>query len=168
MSELAADTLKLGERVQGRDVILSLAPAASRWSLRARDAGVLAGVCGMQLPARIGWAAGGIAMLGPDEWYAVLPAGQTVPAGENAAVSVVDVSSRSVGICVEGEGAAALLMTGCPLDLAQFAVGRATRTLYETVEIILLRHSETLFHVEVWRSFAPWLWGSLASAATER
>ena len=59
MSELAADTLMLGERLEGRDVILSLAPAASRWSLRARDKGVLAGVCGMKLPAKIGWAAGG-------------------------------------------------------------------------------------------------------------
>ena len=168
MSELAADTLMLGERLEGRDVILSLAPAASRWSLRARDKGVLAGVCGMKLPAKIGWAAGGVAMLGPDEWYAVLPAGQNVPAGDNAAVSVVDVSSRSVGIRVEGEGAAELLMTGCSLDLTHFAVGRATRTLYETVEIILIRHSETLFHIEVWRSFAPWLWGSLAAGLAER
>jgi len=168
MSELAADTLKLGERVQGRDVILSLAPPASRWSLRARDAAGLAKVCALKLPSKIGATAGGVAMLGPDEWYAVLPDGQTVPAGDNAAVSVVDISSRSVGIRVEGEGAAELLVTGCPLDLTHFAVGRATRTIYETVEIILMRTGDTSFHIEVWRSFAPWLWGSLAGVATER
>ena len=168
MSELAADTLMLGERVEGRDVILSLAAPTSRWSLRARNAGDLAKVCGMQMPAKIGDTAGGVAMLGPDEWYAVLPAGQIVPAGDNAAVSVVDVSSRSVGIRVEGEGAAELLMTGCPLDLTHFAVGRVTRTIYETVEIILMRTGDTSFHIEVWRSFAPWLWGSLAAALAER
>ena len=131
MSELGADTLMLGEHFQGRDVSLSLAAPATRWSLRARDAAVLAGVCGLKLPAKIGDVVanevGSVAMLGPDEWYAVLPAGQTVPAGDNAAVSVVDVSSRSVGLRIEGAGAAELLMTGCPLDLARMAPGRATR-----------------------------------------
>ena len=167
MSELAADTLMPGEHLQGKDVSLSLAPPASRWSLRARDAAVLAGVCGLKLPAKIGDVVGGVAMLGPDEWYAVLAAGQTVPAGDNAAVSVVDVSSRSTGLRIEGAGAAELLMTGCPLDLARMAPGRATRTIYETVEIIVIRHGETEFHIEVWRSFAAWLWGALAAALSE-
>ena len=46
-----------------------------------------------------------------------------------------------------------------------FPVGRATRTLFETVEIIVWRQSATRFRVETWRSFAPWLWDALNLAA---
>jgi len=56
-------------------------------------------------------------------------------------------------------------MAGCPLDLNQFAVGRATRTIYETVEIIILREAEDRFHVEVWRSFSEWLWTAMTTVA---
>jgi sarcosine oxidase subunit gamma len=57
-------------------------------------------------------------------------------------------------------------MSGCPLDLDRFVVGRATRTIYETVEIILIRETEDRFHVEVWRSFASWLWTALTTTAS--
>jgi len=89
------------------------------------------------------------------------------PGGEDflLPVSIVDVSSRAIGIIVEGPNAAALIGAGCPLDLARMAPGRATRTLFETVEIILIRTSETRFHIEVWRSFAPWLFGALSAAS---
>jgi sarcosine oxidase, subunit gamma len=66
---------------------------------------------------------------------------------------------------VEGPRSAEILNAGCPLDLDRFAVGRATRTIFETVEIVLLRLSEDRFHVEVWRSFAPWMWTALTTAA---
>jgi sarcosine oxidase subunit gamma len=56
-------------------------------------------------------------------------------------------------------------MAGCPLDLDGFATGRATRTIFETVEIILLRKDKVLFEVEVWRSFAPWLKAALEAAS---
>jgi hypothetical protein len=59
-----------------------------------------------------------------------------------------------VVIRVEGAGAARTVASGCPLDVERFAVGRATRTVYETVEVILWRESETTFRVFVWRSFA--------------
>jgi len=61
-----------------------------------------------------------------------------------------------------GPGAVAALMRGCPLDLGQFTPGRATRTLFETVEIQIWMLAPDAFHVEVWRSFAPWLWHSIA------
>jgi sarcosine oxidase subunit gamma len=75
---------------------------------------------------------------------------------------VVDVSSRAVGFALTGPGAVAALMRGCTLDLARFAPGRATRTVFETVEIQVWMIAPETFHVEVWRSFAPWLWHSLA------
>jgi sarcosine oxidase, subunit gamma len=81
-------------------------------------------------------------------------------------LAVTDVSERAVCLIVEGARAAEVLMSGCPLDLELFAAGRATRTVYETVEIILIREADDCFHVEVWRSFAPWLWTALTTAAT--
>ena len=163
---IAATDLAVGaEPLAGRNVRLSLAPSAARYSLRARDAALLSAVIGRALPARIGEMVEGIACLGPDEWLALLPAGGGL--GEEQAVSVVDISDRALGFVLEGRGAAAAIASGCPLDLERFAVGRATRTLFETVEIVLFREDETRFRVEVWRSFAPWLWHALAAVIAE-
>lgn len=151
--------------VAGARVVIAPAADLTRYSLRGRDVAVLGAVVGRELPSVIGGCISGIARLGPDEFYALLPAGEVLPLGEGQPLSIVDVSSRAVGIIVEGQGAAELIMSGCPLDLDRMAPGRATRTIYETAEIILLRESDTRFHIEVWRSFAPWLWQSLALAA---
>lgn len=142
-------------------VTLTLEPPASRWSLRARTAEALGAVIGRAVPTRIGETLDGIACLGPDEWLADLPAGTVVPDGAGQPVSVVDVSARSVVIRVEGASAARVLCSGCPLDLERFAVGRATRTVFETVEVIVWREQADMFRVFMWRSFAPWLWHAL-------
>lgn len=146
---------------------VTLAPveAQARYSLRARDAGLLAETLGRALPARIGEVLDDVIRLGPDEWLALLPAGTALPTGAGLPLSVVDVSARAVGFSVEGPGAAALVATGCPLDIERMAVGRATRTLFETVEIVLWRQSETRFRIDCWRSFAPWLWAALVAGA---
>jgi sarcosine oxidase, subunit gamma len=164
MAVSAAD-LKLGiAPVEGTGVRLSLALDLVRYSMRARDPAVLEGVLGHDVPKRIGDTSDGIICLGPDEWYVILPDNFDLPRGEGLAVSVVDVSSRAVGFVLEGPGALAVLASGCPLDLARIAPGRATRTLFETVEIVIWRESETRWHIEVWRSFAPWLWHALLAA----
>lgn len=152
------------QAVTASGVALTLEAPASRWSLRARTAQALSGVIGGAVPARIGETLDGIACLGPDEWLADLPAGTALPDGAGQPVSVVDISARGVVIRVEGAGAATVLSSGCPLDLDRFAVGRATRTVFETVEVILWRESATVFRVFVWRSFAPWLWHALKAA----
>ena len=59
--------------------------------------------------------------------------------------------------------AAEILMSGCPLDLERMAVGRGTRTIYETVEIVVIKRGAARFHIEVWRSFAPWLRAALVA-----
>jgi sarcosine oxidase subunit gamma len=162
---VSAAELKLGtEPVEGAGVRLSHAQPKARYSLRARDAKVLADVIGRALPGKIGDTAGGIACLGPDEWYALLPAGTDLPRGEGLAVSVVEVSSRALGLVLEGPGALAVLSSGCPLDLAKMGVGRATRTVFETVEVVIWREAEDRWHVEVWRSFATWLWHAFLAA----
>jgi sarcosine oxidase, subunit gamma len=165
MAVSAANLMLGSEPVEAAGVRLSLASDLVRYSLRARDPAVLEGVLGRTLPTRIGDTEDGIACLGPDEWYVVLPDSFDLPRGEGLPVSVVDVSSRALGFVVEGPRAVELITSGCPLDVAKFPIGRATRTVFETVEIVVWRTGETRFHIEVWRSFAPWLWHALAAAA---
>lgn len=146
---------------------IAWASPVRRYSLRARDQAVLGAVIGHALPAKIGETEGGIACLGPDEFYARLPADAILPDGAGQPVSVVDISARAVGIVLEGDRAIDILAAGCPLDIANWPVGRTSRTIFETVEIIVTREAETRWHVEVWRSFAPWLWAALSKAAAD-
>ena len=134
-------------------VTISLASPLARFSLRARDPAALEALLGRKVPARIGAMEGEIACLGPDEWLLRCAEGTAVPMGEGLALAITEVSERAICLIVEGPRAAELVMTGCPLDLDRFATGRATRTIFETVEIILVRSGEHRFEVEVWRSF---------------
>lgn len=155
------------EAFAGTSVAIALAPPMARFSLRARQAQALETVLGIKLPKRIGETEGGAACLGPDEWLLRAPAGTTLALGAGLPVAITEVSERSVCLIVEGARAAEVVAAGCPLDLDRFALGRATRTVFETVEIILLRTGETRFEVEVWRSFAPWLRTALETAAEQ-
>jgi sarcosine oxidase subunit gamma len=157
---------------------LSEAPPAMRFVLRGGEAVRVA--CGMvfgaEPPSELGPAGegGGRAALwlGPDEW--LLIAADAADIGgvlesvlEGTAHSLVDVSHRQIGLIASGPAVARVLNAGCPLDLDPhaFPVGMATRTLFDKVEIVLWRRAETTFHVEVWRSFALYVVGSLAEAA---
>ena len=143
---------------------MTLVPAAKRYSLRGTAAD-LQGLMPINLPTKIGdvsdSGAGLAVMLGPDEWL-LIGAVSVDSAGQ--AVSITEITERQIGLAIEGPRAAELLMSGCPLDLERMATGRGTRTIYETVEIVVIKHSDTRFRVEVWRSFAPWLWAALAAA----
>ncbi len=161
-----SDGFALGDVVALPDVSISAAEPMRRYSLRARDPAMLAAVIARALPARIGQTEGGIACLGPDEFYARLPLDALLPDGVGQPVSIVDISARALGISLEGERAIDVLAAGCPLDLASWPVGRTSRTIFETVEIIVTREAEARWHVEVWRSFAPWLWKALSAAAS--
>jgi sarcosine oxidase subunit gamma len=153
-------------------VRLEAAPPAARFVLRGPDslAAGLADAFGA-VPLDLNRAAtsrGRAALkLGPDEWLLVAP-------GEDAAAlfaaieaalagtarSLVDVSHRQTGIVVAGPGAALALNGANPLDLdaAAFPVGMATRTILDKAEIVLWRQADDRFHIEVWRSFAPYVW----------
>ncbi len=81
--------------------------------------------------------------------------------------SLVDVSHRQTGLVVNGAAAARALSAGCPLDLhlSAFPIGMATRTIFDKAEIVLWRRVASAWHVEVWRSFAPYLVAALTEAA---
>ena len=162
-----------------RFTLLEATPA-TRFILRGPEAVRVA--CGMvfgaDLPSRLGSAgegAGRAALwLGPDEWLLIADAADAANIEsvlesvlEGTAHSLVDVSHRQIGLVATGPGAARVLNAGCPLDLdlMAFPVGFATRTLFDKVEIVLWRRAEATFQLEVWRSFAPHLVGSLAEAA---
>jgi sarcosine oxidase, subunit gamma len=159
---------------------LSEAPPAARFILRGAEAVRVA--CGMvfgaEPPSRLGSAGEGAERaalwLGPDEWLLVADGADAADIGgvlesvlEGTAHSLVDISHRQIGLIASGPAAARVLNAGCPLDLdlKVFPVGMATRTVFDKVEIVLWRRAETTFHVEIWRSFAPYLAGSLAEAA---
>jgi sarcosine oxidase subunit gamma len=162
-----------------RFALVEALPAA-RFILRGAEAVRVA--CGMAFgvepPSRLGPAGeseGRAALwLGPDEWLLIADGADAADIGamlesvlEGTAHSLVDVSHRQTALIASGPTAARVLNAGCPLDLdlKAFPVGFATRTLFDKVEIVLWRRAETTFHIEIWRSFAPFLVGSLAEAA---
>jgi len=135
---------------------------------------------GVALPRRrgaFGEARGRTAIwLGPDEWLLLAPdtAPEAVAAAIEAATagvphSLVDVSHRQLCIAVSGPQAATVLAAGCPLDLSleAFPVGTATRTVLAKAEVVLARTAADVFHIEVWRSFAAYVWHVLDEARRE-
>ena len=146
---------------------VALRPPVARYSLRARDADLLGRMIGRELPRGIGQISGGILRLGPDEWLWRAPAGTPMPDAPGEPVSIADVSERQIAIAVDGSRAVEVIQSGNPLDLANYPVGSGKRTIFEGVEILLIRESETRFVVEVWRSFAEFVWGVLVKAASE-
>ena len=81
--------------------------------------------------------------------------------------SLVDVSHRNQAFLLTGEGAQQLLETGCMLDLdpASFPVGMTTRTLFAKADLTLWRRDTHTFHIELWRSFMPYVVGLLQQSA---
>jgi sarcosine oxidase, subunit gamma len=144
---------------------ISLSDPLGRFSLRGRDTKALSKLLGRPVPAKIGQIEGEMVRLGPDEWLLRCDAGTVLADGAGLPLSVVEISERQVALVLEGPRAAAVLMAGCPRDLEKFAVGQAARTVFEGVEMIILRTGEQRFEVEVWRSFAPWLQLALTKAA---
>jgi sarcosine oxidase, subunit gamma len=81
--------------------------------------------------------------------------------------SLVDVSQRQVAWEIFGPSAETILAGACPLDLdaAHFPIGTCTRTLLAKADIILWRRRADAFHLETWRSFAPYVVGVLREIA---
>jgi sarcosine oxidase subunit gamma len=106
--------------------------------------------------------------LGPDEWL-LLSTSPLPPLTLPEPFALVDVSQRQVGLTVTGPHATSTLNTGCPLDLHVSATppGTATRTIFHKAEVVLWRLDDDTFHLEVWRSFVPYVTALLEVAAKE-
>jgi sarcosine oxidase subunit gamma len=162
-----------------REVSFHLLPQVARWSVRAGEAAAseIEHAFGVALPREACRAAGdgvrSALWLGPDEWLLLAPEGEAAEISAAllaiALASVVDISHRQVAIAVSGARAADVLNAGNPLDLnaTAFPVGMCTRTVFAKAEIVLWRTGPEAFHVEVWRSFAPYVLGLIEEAARE-
>jgi sarcosine oxidase subunit gamma len=73
--------------------------------------------------------------------------------------SLVDVSHRQIALQIAGPQAENLLNGACPLDLhiEAFPIDMCTRTVFAKADIVLWRTQADTFHLEVWRSFAPYV-----------
>ena len=114
--------------------------------------------------------------LGPDEQLLIGPDPQGPAMAQRLGVAMrslphalVDVSHRQCAVELRGPLAAAMLNTGCPLDLEleSAPVGFCTRTVFSKAEIVLWRRTESIFQLQTWRSFVPYVTGLLALAAEE-
>ena len=160
-----------GHRFANAHVTLAPAAPATRWSVRgeAQEAGKALGIdlpTSANATTRDGTRTA--LMLGPDEWFVVDETVDERPDTPSADTFVtVDVSHRNVGFTVAGSGAVATLNAGCPRDLRErsFPVGTGARTVLGKAEVVLLRTGKEKFHVECWRSFAPYVWAFLEDAA---
>lgn len=158
---------------------VSIADPCGRLSLRTRaDLSAFTSVLGCALPERVGErAASGateVICLGPDEWMIHAPQAQI--AGIEAACaafydsiphSLVDVSGRETTFEVNGPRAAELLTLGCPRDLDRLKPGEGRRTVFDGTTVILWRDADTSFRLDVWHSFAPYLFHMLDTGCRE-
>ncbi|MFP1632088.1 sarcosine oxidase subunit gamma [Zhengella sp. ZM62] len=157
--------------------VKAVAPMA-RLSLRAGadTLPALSKALGLDLPQRPKQTAGNgertALWLGPDEWLLIDSSGADLMAavsGADGVFSAVDVSHRNTGFAISGPGAADTLACACPQDLRlpAFLAGAASRTVFGKAEVVLWRQSETQWHLECWRSFAPYVFGLLKEGAED-
>ena len=164
------------------DTRVSLLDERRRYSVRLKreDIPKANKIKGWKIPTKIGdtviYESTAISCLGPDEWY-ILTTPNFDPdivvwlekMASKILTSVTDISHRNIAFLLEGKGATSLLNAGCPLDLSisAFPVGKSTRSVFENSPILIMRTAEDVFHVECWRSFAPYLWTFFETIAAE-
>ncbi|MAW88393.1 MAG: sarcosine oxidase subunit gamma [Phyllobacteriaceae bacterium] len=167
-----------GAAMANAAVTIKATAPMSRLSLRAGTDALpaLSAALGLDLPQRPKQTAGhgdrAALWLGPDEWLVLDLSGADLMAavsGADGVFSAVDVSHRNTGFTVTGQGAADTLACACPQDLrlAAFPAGAASRTVFGKAEVVLWRQSETQWHLECWRSFAPYVFGLLKEGAED-
>lgn len=153
-----------------------------RYSLRMKAADVTKAskASGLKLPKRVGGSTTQsnitIMCLGPDEWMinavpdhrARLEA-SLAKLSKAVLSSITEISHRNMAVTLSGPEAEDVLAVGCPLDLSltAFPMRRATRSVFENAQILIMRTSEDSFHIEAWRSFTPYLWDFFTAIAAE-
>ena len=155
-------------------VTLALVPSLTRIIIRADqkaaiEIGDMLGVALPAAPCRSNASSDRAALwLGPDEWLVLADKSTKLPT-TYAAGSIVDVSHRDTALSVSGPRAAWTINAFCALDLhlSAFPVGMCTRTVLGKAQIVLWRTAADTFHIEVARSFAPYVWACLEEARRE-
>ena len=157
--------------------VTPLAPSV-RVALRLAEPDPAGIALGLTLPTRIGARARtgerSALCLGPDEWLLEAPEaegaallGALAELAGHMPLSAVDVSGREVTYRLAGAGVLDLLATSAPRNVGAMEVGTGARTLFDTAQVVLTREAEDVFHLTVWRSFAPHVEALLARATKE-
>lgn len=177
---------RLGQRmlqVDGRACALSEVPFMAMINLRGNSADAqfvqaVASATGLNLPLQPNTGSMNgqrqLLWLGPDEWLlkashgqgdALVDALRTALSGLHSAV--VAVGDGNTTLTVEGDGAAALLSRGCPLDFhpRAFAAGALAQThIAKCGATVLCIEAGKRYEVTVRRSFADYLFRWLCQA----
>jgi sarcosine oxidase, subunit gamma len=171
-----------GSAAHAPAAMLAVLPDSAKLSFRGRPSSIPAAgeAFGVPLPqtaCRFGANGKRAAFwLGPDEWLLAATGEQAsvlFAAMEKAlrgySCSLVDVSHRSDAFALSGRMSDYVLNHGCPLDLSlqAFPVGMCTRTILGKATILLSRPEPDTFHIDVGRSFAPYVWQLLDEARRE-
>ena len=148
------------------DLYLHDLPFIGKFSLRCKAPvrAALGNAIGLALPDRIGAHAQSatrrVICLGPDEWMLHCAEGERTDITracadvyETATHSLVDISSREAGVSVSGRESATLLSLFCARDFSKIAVGGGVRTLFDSVQVLLIRNAAQDYHLYTWRSF---------------
>ncbi len=112
--------------------------------------------------------------LGPDEWLLHATPEQVKDLTQSFSElysdyphSFVEISDREIGISITGAEAGLVINANCPRDLDPIPNGSATRTIFDSTPVTLIKFSGTEYRIEVWRSFAEHVWDLLSQAAAE-
>lgn len=175
--------LELPEILSGDDIHVAVAPERARFNVRVKKA-ELAAVkkdSGLTLPSKVGGASDKDNVLsiclGPDEWFVSAPLSKAKALAKTMdkiskahMMSAVDISHRNVALLLSGPGALTALRAGIASDVdeAAFPVGSAMRTMFESAPVLIYRLGPSEFHIECWRSFAPYMRDFLAIVAKDR
>ncbi len=111
--------------------------------------------------------------LGPDEWqlYAPLAASDAIEAAFAAALRAVPAQpgrhrpprDRHQRRRTRGRAGASLGLRF--RSRRPWPTGTGMRTIFDKAQIVLIRHGDDRFRIEVWRSFATHVWGLLEAAS---
>jgi sarcosine oxidase, subunit gamma len=175
-----ADAMRRAPSIPQADWLRAL-PPASRWVLHgdARARALAAPVWGVGFSetacrATISGTRATL-WLGPDEFLLLDLASPSAVADDleramlDAPHALVDISHRQFALEISGPHAGSILSGACPLDLdlGEFPIGMCTRTVFAKADIVLWRTRGDAFHMEVWRSFAGYVDGTLREIARE-
>jgi sarcosine oxidase subunit gamma len=164
----------LSEKLQSSALSVTLMDEKTRYSLRikSKDLAAFKNASGLNLPRKIGTTSRtstqSLLCLGPDEWMVISDIKTGIithdilkQMASKFIYSHTDISHRNIAFSLSGPEAANAVNIGCPLDLSlsAFPIGKVTRTVFENAPIMLLRTGSTEFHLECWRSFAPYICG---------
>lgn len=149
--------------LRGNGVTVEALPATAQWLLQCApaDAPAIGAAAGLALPAPMlasGTAAGWHALhVSPEAWLLIADADAdgTVLArlpASGRALSLVDVSDRSLALRIGGPAAPDLLAAACPLDLERFAEGGCTHSLLGKVTVLFWRRGAADWWISYSRS----------------